>query len=139
MTLNRNTVSVLINTPGLCTVQDVKGTGDGFFIAFEDPALAVDSAVAIQRALTAHRRSDGFSPAVRIGLHEGSAMAADDDYAGQDVVVAARISALAGADEILVSGTVADRLGPHLSVVPRGPTELKGIPQPVDIAAVDWH
>ena len=38
-----------------------------------------------------------------------------------------------------VSGTVADRLGPHLSVVPRGPTELKGIPQPVDIAAVDWH
>jgi class 3 adenylate cyclase len=119
--------------------QIVKGTGDGFFIAFEDPALAVDSAVAIQRALAAHRRSDGFSPAVRIGLHEGSAVAADGDYAGQDVVVAARISALAGADEILVSGAVGTRLGPHVSLVQRGPTELKGIPQPVEVAAVDWR
>jgi class 3 adenylate cyclase len=117
----------------------VKATGDGFFAAFDDPALAVDGAVAIQRALAAHRQSDGFSPAVRVGLHTGSAIAADGDYAGQDVVVAARISALAGADEILVSDTVAGRLGPHVSLVRKGAAELKGIPTPIEIAAVDWR
>src|SRR5205085_9564805 len=74
--------------------QIVKATGDGFFVAFEDPPMAVDGAVAIQRALAAHRRTDGFSPAVRVGLHAGSAISADGDYAAQDVVVAARISAL---------------------------------------------
>jgi class 3 adenylate cyclase len=117
----------------------VKGTGDGFFVAFEEPDLAVDGAIAIQRALDAHRRSDGFSPAVRIGLHAGSAICVDEDYAGQDVVVAARISALAAADEILVSAAVADRLGPHVALAHRGPTELKGIPAPVEISAVDWR
>jgi class 3 adenylate cyclase len=117
----------------------VKTTGDGFFVAFDDPALAVDGAVAIQRALAAHRRSDGFSPAVRIGLHAGSAISTEGDYAGRDVVVAARISALATADEILLSDTVAAHLGPTVSLVRRGPTELKGIPQPVEVAAVDWR
>jgi len=117
----------------------VKATGDGFFVAFEDVALAVDAAVAIQRALAAHRRTDGFAPAVRIGVHAGSAISADGDYAGQDVVIAARISALAGTDEILASGAVAERLGPHVSVKRRGPTELKGIPHPIEVAAVDWR
>ena len=117
----------------------VKGTGDGFFIVFEEPAVAVDAAIAIQRALDAHRRSDGFAPAVRIGLHDGSALQVDEDYSGQDVVVAARISALAGADEVLVSRAVADRVGPHVALVERGTTELKGIPAPVEISAVEWH
>jgi class 3 adenylate cyclase/HPt (histidine-containing phosphotransfer) domain-containing protein len=119
--------------------QIVKATGDGFFVAFEDPPLAVDGAVAIQRALATHRRTDGFSPAVRVGLHAGSAISADGDYAGQDVVIAARISALAGADEILISGGVAEHLGPHVSLKRRGPIELRGIPEPVEVAAVDWR
>lgn len=119
--------------------QIVKGTGDGFFIAFEDAAVAVDGAVAIQRALDAHRRTEGFSPAVRIGLHTGSAISNDGDYVGRDVVVAARVSALAGADEILVSDAVAGHLRPQVTLAHRGPVELKGIPEPIEIAAVDWR
>ena len=117
----------------------MKGTGDGFFIAFDEPALAVDSAIAIQRALDEHRKREGFSPSVRIGVHVGSAITAGDDYSGQDVVVAARISALAGADEIHVSGVVADLMGPHVTITDRRSTELKGIPAPVEIALVDWR
>jgi class 3 adenylate cyclase len=117
----------------------VKGTGDGFFIVFDEPAFAVDAAMAVQRALDAHRRAEGFAPAVRIGLHAGSAIAVDEDYAGQDVVVAARISALAGAGEILVSRAVADRLGPHVALVEHRTTQLKGIPRPVEIDAVEWR
>ena len=117
----------------------VKGTGDGFFVAFDEPALAVDSAIAIQRALDEHRKREGFSPSVRIGVHVGSAITAGDDYSGQDVVVAARISALAGADEIQVSAAVADLIGPHVTITGRRSTELKGIPAPVEIALVDWR
>src|SRR5260370_11856025 len=80
----------------------VKATGDGFFLAFHEPALAVDSAIAIQRALAEDRRRDGFSPSVRIGVHVGSAITAGDDYSGRDVAVAARISALPGPDHGLV-------------------------------------
>jgi class 3 adenylate cyclase/tetratricopeptide (TPR) repeat protein len=117
----------------------VKGMGDGFFAVFDEPALAVDSAIAIQRALDDHRGREGFSPGVRIGMHAGSAITAADDYSGQDVVVAARISALAEADEILVSAAVVDRLGRHVTIARRRPAELKGIPAAVEIAAVEWR
>ncbi|GAC1544461.1 MAG: hypothetical protein NVS3B12_33200 [Acidimicrobiales bacterium] len=117
----------------------VKDTGDGFFIVFDEADCAVDCAVALQRALEAHRRTDGFSPSVRIGLHAGSAVVISDDYTGRDVVIAARISALAGPDQILVSADLAKRLGRHTKVFPAETKVLKGIPEPVDVAAVDWH
>jgi class 3 adenylate cyclase len=117
----------------------VKETGDGFFAAFDDPALGVDCAVAIQRALDAHRRTDGFSPSVRIGLHLGTAISIDDDYHSRDVVVAARIGSLAGADEILVSAEVADRLGTHVRVLRQAAKSLKGIPDAVEVATVVWR
>ena len=46
---------------------DLAVAGDGFFVVFDQPALAVDSAIAIQRALDEHRRRTGFAPSVRIG------------------------------------------------------------------------
>jgi class 3 adenylate cyclase len=122
------------------TGRVVKETGDGFFIVFADPLLALDCAVAIQRALASHRRTDGFSPALRIGLHSGSAITIDgDDFAGRDVVVAARISASAGADEILISADVAGQLPDDVRIGPGVETILKGIPTPVGVAAVDWR
>ena len=117
----------------------VKETGDGYFVAFDDPALALASAVAIQRALAAHRRTDGFAPRVRIGLHTGSAIVIDDDYAGRDVVIAARVGALAAADEILISADLADRLGSEIRALPRSASKLKGIPELVEIASVSWR
>ena len=71
----------------------VKNTGDGYFVAFDDAALAVDCAITIQRSIADHRRRDGFAPPVRIGLHIGSALAIANDYGGRDVNIAARISA----------------------------------------------
>jgi class 3 adenylate cyclase len=59
--------------------------------------------------------------------------------ADPDVVVAARIGSLAGADEILVSAEVADRLGTHVRVLRRAATSLKGIPEAVEVATVVWH
>jgi class 3 adenylate cyclase len=122
------------------TGRVVKETGDGFFVVFADPSLAMGCAIAIQRALASHRRTDGFSPALRIGLHSGSAITIDgDDFAGRDVVVAARIGALAGADEILISADLAGQLPDDVRIGPGVETILKGIPAPVGVAAVDWR
>ena len=48
--------------------EDVRHTGDGFFVAFDRAADSVECAVDIQRLLSRHRRDHGFSPRVRIGL-----------------------------------------------------------------------
>ena len=50
---------------------EVRQTGDGFFVAFEDPSAAIEAAVGVQRSLAEHRRSHGFAPQVRIGLRGG--------------------------------------------------------------------
>jgi class 3 adenylate cyclase len=117
----------------------VKETGDGFFAAFDDVTDGVNCAIAIQRALDDHRRTDGFAPSVRIGLHVGTAVTIDADFAGRDVVVAARIGSLAGAEQILVSGAVADQIAPTINVAERTAKSLKGIPETVDVATVDWR
>lgn len=49
--------------------EEVNHTGDGFFVAFEMPSSAIECAIAIQRTLVDHRRTHGFSPQVRVGLH----------------------------------------------------------------------
>jgi class 3 adenylate cyclase len=83
--------------------EEIKHAGDGFFVAFPDASSAIDCAIGIQRRLAEHRRDHGFSPQVRIGLHAAEATRRGGDYGGRGVHVAARIGALAGAGEILVS------------------------------------
>ena len=117
----------------------VKGTGDGFFAAFLDPTLAVECGIAIQRRLDAHRREHGFAPSLRIGLHMGSAMSIEDDYAGTDVVVAARIGALANSDQILISADLADHIEVTIPARDRQLVSLKGIPTKISVAIVDWR
>jgi class 3 adenylate cyclase len=114
----------------------IKQTGDGYFAAFQSPAAALDAAVAIQRALDEH---EPLAPDVRIGLHTGSAFhRTDDDYAGQGVHMAARIGALAGAGEILVSRESVDGAVRYPLSEPRA-TTLKGVEQSVDVCSVGWR
>jgi class 3 adenylate cyclase len=112
-------------------------TGDGFFVAFPDPAAAVRAGIAVQRALAEHRREHGFALKVRIGVHAGEATRRGQDYSGAEVHLAARIAAVADAGEILASQDTlseAETAGSE----PREVT-LKGFPEPVRVAAVDWR
>jgi len=114
----------------------IKQTGDGYFAAFQTPAAALDAAVAIQRALD---EQEALAPDVRIGLHKGGAFQrTDDDYAGQGVHTAARIGALAGGGEILISRESIDGAVRYPLSEPRA-TELKGIERPVEICSVSWR
>jgi class 3 adenylate cyclase len=117
----------------------VKGTGDGFFLSFADSTSALSASVAIQRALAEHRRTAGFAPSVRIGVHAAEALHDGTDYAGVGVHAAARIAAAAGAEEVLASvSTLEAAARPFEHDAPRS-VELKGIAEPMAVASLRWH
>ena len=120
--------------------EEVNSTGDGFFVAFERAGDAIDCAVDIQRRLARHRREHGFAPLVRIGLHTTEAAREGRDYRGKGVHVAARVSAAAAGEEILVSSATLSGIGPIRFALsePRRLT-LKGVEEPVEARSVDWR
>jgi len=76
--------------------EEVDHAGDGFLVAFESNAQAIDCAVAMQRMLSKHRRDHGFAPRIRIGVHISEAVRSGRGFRGSGVHQAARIAALAG-------------------------------------------
>ena len=62
-------------------------------------------------------------------VHTGEIELIGDGVAGIAVHIGARVAALAGADEVLVSSTVKDLVaGSTLSFTERGTYDLKGVP-----------
>jgi class 3 adenylate cyclase len=115
----------------------VNWTGDGIFAAFGSTRPALQGAIAIQRALAAHADSTGFAPPVRIGVHTADATQRGDDFSGIGVHVAARIAALAGGGEILVSGdALAD--APDVTAGDAREVEVRGVSMPIRVAALPW-
>jgi pimeloyl-ACP methyl ester carboxylesterase len=103
--------------------REVKHTGDGFLATFAGPARAVRCASTIASELA----QLGIS--VRAGLHTGECEQRGDDVGGLAVHIGARIGALAGPGEVLVSGTLRDLvLGSGIEFSDRGVHELKGVP-----------
>ncbi|HJR96564.1 MAG TPA: adenylate/guanylate cyclase domain-containing protein [Actinomycetota bacterium] len=114
-------------------------TGDGFFVAFPDARSALRCAVTVQRALAEHRRSEGFSLEVRIGVHAGEATRRGEDYGGAEVHRAARIAGLADGGEILASRSTIDEVGSEVPYTASGDASLKGFTQPVALVRVSWR
>jgi pimeloyl-ACP methyl ester carboxylesterase len=103
--------------------REIKTVGDGFLAVFDGPARAVRCA----RAICPAARSLGVE--VRAGLHTGEIELDGDDVAGVAVAIGARVGALAGAGEVLVSSTVKDLvIGSGLDFDDRDEHELKGVP-----------
>ena len=117
----------------------VHSTGDGFFVAFDQAAAAVRAAIAIQQALSEHRRKAGFALPVRIGLHTADANQQGDDYRGIGVHVAARVADLAGSSEILATADTLAEAGDGFEASEPQPTNLKGVAELVAVAAITWE
>ena len=117
--------------------EEVDHAGDGFFVSFPSARDAVAAATAIQRTLAEHRRSHGFAPQVRIGLHATEASRDGAAYRGRGVHEAARIGALAEAGEVLASWSTLEAEG--LDGGERREVQLKGLARPVEVAAVLWR
>ena len=107
--------------------REVNTSGDGFLAMFDGPQRAIRCAMAIRDGVQA------LGIEVRAGLHTGECEVRGDDIGGIGVHIGARVSALAGPNEVLVSSTLRDLvIGSGLEFEDRGAHELKGVPG-------EWH
>ena len=107
--------------------REVNTSGDGFLAMFDGPQRAIRCAMAIRDAVQA------LGIEVRAGLHTGECEVRGDDIGGIAVHIGARVSALAGPNDVLVSSTLRDLvIGSGLEFEDRGAHELKGVPG-------EWH
>ena len=103
--------------------REVNTSGDGFLATFDGPQRAIRCAMAIRDAVAA------LGVEVRAGLHTGECEIRGDDIGGMAVHIGARVSALAGSNEVLVSSTLRDLvIGSGLEFDDRGAHQLKGVP-----------
>jgi pimeloyl-ACP methyl ester carboxylesterase len=101
----------------------VKSTGDGVLATFDGPGRAIRCAQAISSGV------NDLGIKVRAGLHTGECELLGADIGGIAVHIAARVAALAGADEVFVSSTVKDLVaGSGIQFEERGVHALKGVP-----------
>jgi pimeloyl-ACP methyl ester carboxylesterase/class 3 adenylate cyclase len=103
--------------------REVKTTGDGFVATFDGPARAIRCAHAIRDAVST------LGLELRAGMHTGECELLGNDIGGLAVHIAARVTAVASAGEVLVSNTVKDLVvGSGLRFTERGTHELRGVP-----------
>lgn len=107
--------------------SEVDTAGDGFFAIFENPTDALRCGAAVVAGV------HGLGLRIRAGIHTGEVEPAGDKVGGIAVHIAARLLALAGPEEVLVSSTVRDLVaGSGLDFEERGMHELRGVPG-------EWH
>jgi class 3 adenylate cyclase len=107
--------------------REIGTAGDGFLAMFDGPQRAIRCAMSIRNAVQA------LGIEVRAGLHTGECEIRGDDIGGITVHIGARVSALAGPNDVLVSSTLRDLvIGSGLEFEDRGAHELTGVPG-------EWH
>ena len=103
--------------------EEVKTLGDGVLALFDSSARAIEC------GHDAMSRLEDLSLNIRAGVHTGDVEILGDDVAGKAVHLAARIAALAGPGEVLVSSTVRElSAGSSIEFRAEGEHELKGFP-----------
>jgi class 3 adenylate cyclase len=103
--------------------HEVDTAGDGFFATFDSPLRAVRCARAIAAAMP------HLGLRARIGLHCGPCCMGSEKISGLNVHTAARVMAMAGPGEVLMSDTLRAELdGSDIALEPRGAHILKGVP-----------
>ncbi len=113
----------------------VKSQGDGLMLEFPSVRPALQAAFTIQQACA--EANAGVAPPrqmhLRMGAQVGELIADEHDVYGHDVNLAARLTTLAGAGEIVVSADVRDQLTPALDadIEDLGERRLKGIDKPI--------
>jgi len=118
---------------------EIKTEGDSFYVVFPAVSAAVLCGLAIVDAAAAGSSDADAQPIpVGIGIHAGETVETPDGYVGAAVNIAARLCAIAGPGEVLVSDTVRALTQTVLPVSfdPRGRRTLKGVAEPVAVFAV---
>ena len=121
---------------------EVKSIGDGFMLTFRSVRRAVACAVAAQMDLDEHNKVHREVPLiVRMGLSIGEPIREEEDLFGRSVVLAARISAKARGQQILMCQTVHSLIAGSRDFIFRekGDFELKGFAGTHPLYEVLWR
>ena len=122
----------------------IKYLGDGVLLAFADNGNAVLAVTEMQRL---HRERISAWPAnmksmkIKVGMARGPVVEQDGDCFGDAVNVAARLSDLSGADQILCTKTVIDELPTDNDIRYRnlGLMNIRGKSEPSAVYNIDWQ
>lgn len=111
--------------------EEVKTIGDAVMVRCERPDSAVELGLGIVDDV---RRRSGF-PIVRVGMHTGPATERNGDWFGAAVNTAARISGIAGGDEVLVTHSTREAAGEVDGIEFRrhGSRRFKNVNEPVEV------
>jgi class 3 adenylate cyclase len=117
---------------------EIRTEGDGFYVVFPSPSSAIRCAMAILEEAATSTAAAGGPLRVGIGIHAGETEDSAEGFVGSAVNIAARVCALAGPGELLVTETVRGlvRTSMPLSIEPRGRRHLKGIREPIPLFAI---
>ena len=123
----------------------VKTIGDAVMAAYPDAALAVKAALDMRGAIQRFNEDQGELPvSLKIGIHHGASIAVtlneELDYFGQTVNIAARVQALADAQEICLTDEVRSYPGVAALLAGRDTeavtAELRGVGRPMPVIRV---
>ena len=121
--------------------REVKHTGDGIMASFVSASGAVQAAIDIQRAFSAHEQEHPETPIrVRIGLVAGEPVLEHDDLFGSTVNLARRVCDHAASTQILVPDAVRQlALGKSFVFSDVGEVVPKGFDEPLRLYEVRWR
>jgi class 3 adenylate cyclase len=111
--------------------QEVTTTGDGFLAMFASALGAIRCAASIRDAMAA------IGMPVRIGVHTGEVELLPGDIGGLAVHAAARVMAVGGSSEVIISSTARSLIDSDgLRFDSRGVQQFKGLPNPLEVYAL---
>jgi hypothetical protein len=117
---------------------EIRTEGDGFYVVFPSASSAIRCALAILEQAGSSTAAAGRRLPVGIGIHAGETEDSGEGFVGSAVNIAARVCALAGPGELLITETVRGlvRTSLPLSIESRGRRHLKGIREPIALFAI---
>ena len=119
----------------------VKTIGDEIMAVFPDAMTAVQAACEMQLVVSSRKPIDNARVAIRIGLHYGAVLESDGDVFGDTVNVAARMSEIAKAEQIITTGATVSKLPTIMRASTRALSTLsiKGKADDIEVREVIWQ
>ncbi len=119
----------------------IKTIGDEIMCSFPDAVSAVEVACAMQTAIKKERPGGEQAIHVRIGIHYGEVILEGGDAYGDTVNVAARVTSVTRARQIMTTRTVVDALPAKLRNMARQVmrTEFRGKGEAFDVFQIVWE
>lgn len=121
----------------------VKYLGDGVLLVFVENNNALEAVTELQRVHCDRIENwpDPLKMRLQVGMARGQVVQQDGDVFGDAVNVASRLSDLSGADQILATEAVIERLAPDSSVRFRclGALDIRGRTEACVVYRVEWQ